>query len=126
VLYLHDASRGGDHVRTSTMVSLVKMAEMRVSREYMGRAWGLPVNIQIPSACRLLVTQAEIRHCRVAFVYGVLNVCGHDHRGLDRANGLHAHANVNARHGCENGCDLSRCRGCVNDPRVEFSRARYQ
>jgi hypothetical protein len=112
----------------STMVSLVKMAEMRVSREYTGRAWGLPANIQIPRACRLLVTQAEIRHCRVAFVYGVLNGCGHDPRGLDHASGLHVNVNVNvnARHGRTNGGDLPRSRGCVNDPKVGFSRDRYQ
>lgn len=116
MLYLRDAFRGGDHVRMSTMASLVKMAKMRASREYMGRAWGLPVNAKIPCVCRQLVTQAETRHCRVVFVYGVLNGCGHDSRGLGHASVLHAHANVNALHGCANGGAQLRCRECVSDP----------
>jgi hypothetical protein len=121
VLYRRDASRGGDHVRMSMMVSLVKMAEMKVSQEYMGMAWALLVNVRIPRTCRLLVTQAEIRHCRVAFVYGALNGCGHGHREFDHASGLDAQANVNAHHGCANGSALRRCLGCANDPSIEFS-----
>jgi hypothetical protein len=126
VLFLDDASRGGDHVRMSTMVSWAKMAKTRASREYMGRAWRLQENVQIPCACCPLATQAEIRHCKVAFVYGVLNGCAHGHRGLDHASGLRAHENVNGRHGCEGGGALQRYRGCVNDPGAEFSWDRYQ